>query len=69
MAVIHDQDLLPNGLKPLNYAQMLNKRTHLLGVYTVVNIVFSSDDLYMGKIQDGVQDGYRKIENICYFSK
>ena len=57
MAVIHDQDLLPNGLKPLNYAQMLNKRTHLLGVYTVVNIVFSSDDLYMGKIQDGVQDG------------
>ena len=69
MAVIHDQDLLPIGLKPLNYAQMFNKRTHLLGVSTVVNIVFSSDDLYMGNIQDGVQDGCHEIENICYFSK
>ena len=65
MAVIHDQDLLPNGLKPLNYAQMFHKRTHLLGLSTVVNIVFSSDDLYMGKIQDGCH----KIENICYLSK
>ena len=69
MAVIHDQDLLPNGLKPLNYAQMFYKRTHLLGVYAVVNILLSSDDLHMDKIQDGVQDGYLKIENICYFSK
>ena len=69
MAVIHDQDLLPNGLKPLNYAQMLNKKTHLLGVSTIVKIVFSFDDLYMGKIQDGVQDVYHKIENNCYFSK
>ena len=52
---------VPNGLKPLNFAQIFNKRTHLLEVSTVVNIVFSSDDLYMGKIQDGVQDGCRKI--------
>ena len=65
MAVIRDQDLLPDGLKPLNYAQIFDKMTHLLGVSTVANIVFSSDDLFMGEIQDG----YRKTENISYFSK